>query len=102
MPLLRCFPGKILKGREKNKTLTCFLTSSDKTGIYIANMNTAQNNTMYRNQRWNFCGFDAFRNRIISQLALHGTELSDDETGVLLDFYRQGESETYVLAALGY
>ncbi|WP_308604643.1 hypothetical protein [uncultured Fibrobacter sp.] len=65
-------------------------------------MNTAQNNTYCRNQKWNFCGFDAFRDRIASQLALQGTELSDDETSVLLDFYRQGENETYVLAAFGY
>lgn len=97
-----CIEFPNFEGMRKNKPLAWFLTSSDKIGIYIANMNTAQNNTMYRSQSRNFCGFDAFRNRIISQLALLGTELSDDETGVLLNFYRQGESETYVLAALGY
>ena len=46
-------------------------------------------------------GFCAFKRRIGEQLQLGGVDGSfvDDET--LLPFYRMGESETYVLSALG-
>ena len=49
---------------------------------------------------WN-SGFSLFRRRIGEQLQLNGFDdsLVDDET--LLPFYRMGESETYVLSALG-
>ncbi len=47
-------------------------------------------------------GFVSFRRRIAEQLSLQGAELSEDEEPALFDFYRQGESETYVLAAFGY
>lgn len=48
---------------------------------------------------WN-TGFSAFKRRIGEQLQLGGFDDSvDDET--LLPFYRMGESETYVLSALG-
>ena len=46
-------------------------------------------------------GFSMFKRRIGEQLQLSGLDCSsvDDET--LLPFYRMGESETYVLSALG-
>ena len=49
---------------------------------------------------WN-TGFSTFKRRIDEQLQLNGYDdsLVDDET--LLPFYRAGESETYVLSALG-
>ncbi|OWV26978.1 hypothetical protein B7988_02085 [Fibrobacter sp. UWB1] len=49
---------------------------------------------------WN-SGFSSFKRRIDEQLQLNGFDdsLVDDET--LLPFYRAGESETYVLTALG-
>ena len=49
---------------------------------------------------WN-TGFKTFKRRIDEQLQLNGFDDSflDDET--LLPFYRMGESETYVLSALG-
>ena len=49
---------------------------------------------------WN-SGFVSFKRRIDEQLQLNGFDDSivDDET--LLPFYRMGESETYVLSALG-
>ena len=52
------------------------------------------------NSLWN-TGFSTFKRRIDEQLQLNGFDdsLVDDET--LLPFYRAGESETYVLSALG-
>ena len=49
---------------------------------------------------WN-SGFSSFKRRIDEQLQLNGFDGSmvDDET--LLPYYRMGESETYVLSALG-
>ena len=49
---------------------------------------------------WN-SGYSTFKRRIDEQLQLNGYDdsLVDDET--LLPFYRAGESETYVLSALG-
>ena len=49
---------------------------------------------------WN-SGFSSFKRRIDEQLQLNGFDdsLVDDET--LLPYYRAGESETYVLSALG-
>ena len=49
---------------------------------------------------WN-SGFSSFKRRIDEQLQLNGFDdsLVDDET--LLPYYRAGESENYVLAALG-
>jgi len=49
---------------------------------------------------WN-TGFSAFKRRIGEQLQLCGFSdgVVDDDT--LLPFYRMGESETYVLGALG-
>jgi len=49
---------------------------------------------------WN-SGFSTFKRRIDEQLQLNGFDdsLVDDET--LLPYYRMGESETYVLSALG-
>lgn len=49
---------------------------------------------------WN-SGFSSFKRRIDEQLQLNGFDCSmvDDET--LLPYYRMGESETYVLSALG-
>ena len=49
---------------------------------------------------WN-SGFLSFKRRIDEQLQLNGFDDSivDDET--LLPYYRMGESETYVLSALG-
>ena len=46
-------------------------------------------------------GFSVFKRRIGEQLQLNGLDEScvDDED--LLPFYRMGESETYVLSALG-
>ena len=46
-------------------------------------------------------GFSMFKRRIDEQLQLNGLGggMVDDET--LLPFYRMGESETYVLSALG-
>ena len=53
------------------------------------------------NNLWNNSGFRSFKRRIDEQLQLNGIDdsLVDDET--LLPFYRMGESETYVLSALG-
>ena len=49
---------------------------------------------------WN-TGFMSFKRRIDEQLQLNGFDdsLVDDE--MLLPFYRRGESENYVLSALG-
>ena len=53
------------------------------------------------NVLWNNSGFLSFKRRIDEQLQLNGLDgsLVDDET--LLPYYRMGESETYVLSALG-
>ena len=53
------------------------------------------------NNLWNNSGFRSFKRRIDEQLQLNGIDdsLVDDET--LLPYYRMGESETYVLTALG-
>ena len=53
------------------------------------------------NNLWDNSGFKSFKRRIDEQLQLNGLDdsLVDDET--LLPFYRMGESETYVLSALG-
>jgi hypothetical protein len=50
---------------------------------------------------WKNSGFLSFKRRIDEQLQLNGFDdsLVDDET--LLPLYRMGESETYVLSALG-
>lgn len=52
------------------------------------------------NNLWN-SGYSSFKRRIDEQLQLNGYDdlVVDDET--LLPFYRMGESETYVLTALG-
>ncbi len=46
-------------------------------------------------------GYSMFKRRIDEQLQLNGFDdsLVDDE--ILLPYYRQGESENYVLSALG-
>ena len=46
-------------------------------------------------------GYSMFKRRIDEQLQLNGFDdsLLDDE--ILLPYYRQGESENYVLSALG-
>ena len=46
-------------------------------------------------------GYSMFKRRIDEQLQLNGFDdsLVDDE--ILLTYYRQGESENYVLSALG-
>jgi len=52
------------------------------------------------NNLWN-TGYSMFKRRIDEQLQLNGFDdsLVDDE--ILLPYYRQGESENYVLSALG-
>lgn len=45
-------------------------------------------------------GFAAFKRRIDEQLQLSGFDVSVEDED-LLPFYRMGESETYVLSALG-
>lgn len=58
---------------------------------------------MYSNYEYNLwnSGYRSFKRRIDEQLQLNGLDGSivDDET--LLPYYRMGESETYVLSALG-
>ena len=58
-------------------------------------------NMYSENNLWNNSGFSSFKRRIDEQLQLNGFDDSfvDDET--LLPYYRMGESETYVLSALG-
>ena len=82
--------------------LPAFCQILTKTLCIITRMNTAQNNTYKKNAKLPVNGFDAFRRRIAAQISLFGVELSEDEDDTLFDFYRQGENETYVLAALGY
>lgn len=70
-------------------------------------MNTAQINNYTKGNCKNFLaignyGFEAFRRRIAEQLSIQGQELSEDDDSALFDFYRNGENETYVLAAFGY
>ncbi len=72
-------------------------------------MITAQRNSCLNGQNFqniaqsvSVDGFISFRRRIAEQLSLQGAELSEDEEPALFDFYRQGENETYVLAAFGY
>lgn len=49
-----------------------------------------------------FDGFKAFKQRIEDQLVMAGYGLlCDDEEQMLRKFYRSGESEAYVLSALG-
>ena len=64
------------------------------------NYGTVGRNNEYREQAlWN-SGYSSFKRRIDEQLQLNDFDISvDDET--LLPFYRMGESETYVLSALG-
>lgn len=72
----------------------------------IACMNTAQKNNYSKSNcktLFRVCyGFEAFRRRIAEQLSIQGQELSEEDDSVLFDFYRNGENETYVLAAFGY
>lgn len=72
--------------------------------MITAQKNNCTNRLNFRNAAKNFFadGFVSFRQRIAEQLSLQGAELSEDEDSTLLDFYRQGENETYVLAAFGY
>ncbi|MCF0215241.1 MAG: hypothetical protein HUK21_02065 [Fibrobacteraceae bacterium] len=46
-------------------------------------------------------GFSFFKRRIDQQLQLNGFDENTVDDDDLLPFYRNGESETYVLAALG-
>ena len=46
-------------------------------------------------------GFSIFRRRINEQLQLGGVDSSFVDDEMLLPFYRAGESEIYVLGALG-
>lgn len=46
-------------------------------------------------------GFSMFKRRIGEQLQLNGFSDGLVEDSELLSFYRMGESETYVLSALG-
>jgi len=46
-------------------------------------------------------GFSAFKRRIGEQLQLGGVDGSFVDDDMLLPFYRMGESETFVLSALG-
>ena len=46
-------------------------------------------------------GFSMFKRRIGEQLQLGGIDGSFVDDDMLLPFYRMGESETYVLSALG-
>ena len=64
-------------------------------------MNTAQNNTCSKNYYRPLFGFESFRRRIADQLSIQGQELSEEDGETLFDYYRNGESETYVLAAFG-
>lgn len=63
--------------------------------------NSACKTESEENVLWNNSGFLSFKRRIDEQLQLNGLDgsLVDDET--LLPYYRMGESETYVLSALG-
>ena len=63
--------------------------------------NSACKTEAKENSLWNNSGFLSFKRRIDEQLQLNGLDgsLVDDET--LLPYYRMGESETYVLSALG-
>ncbi len=72
--------------------------------MVTAQKNNYTNKQNFQNAAQNFFadGFISFRRRIAEQLSLQGAELSEDEDSTLLDFYRQGENETYVLAAFGY
>ena len=49
---------------------------------------------------WN-SGFSAFKRRIGEQLQLNGFSDGIIDDSDLLSYYRMGESETYVLSALG-
>lgn len=71
--------------------------------MITAQKNNYTNGLNFRNAAKNFFadGFVSFRQRIAEQLSLQGAELPEDDS-TLLDFYRQGENETYVLAAFGY
>lgn len=46
-------------------------------------------------------GFEMFKRRIDEQLQMNGFSAGLVDAEDLLPFYRMGESETYVLAALG-
>ncbi len=72
--------------------------------MIAAQKNNYTNRQNIRDVARNFSadGFSSFRRRIAEQLSLQGAELSEDEYPALFDFYRQGENETYVLAAFGY
>mgnify|MGYP004507743701 FL=1 len=72
--------------------------------MITAQKNNYTNKQDLRNAAQSFFsdGFISFRRRIAEQLSLQGAELSEDEDSTLLDFYRHGENETYVLAAFGY
>ena len=72
--------------------------------MITAQKNNCTNRQNFRNVAQNLFadGFLSFRRRIAEQLSLQGAELSEDEDSALFDFYRQGENETYVLAAFGY
>lgn len=65
-----------------------------------AHMNTRNLTNSYLN---NSCdGFLAFKQRIEDQMVIAGFGLfGEDDDAMLRKFYRSGESEAYVLAALG-
>lgn len=72
-----------------------------KTDSIIERMITAQKNNC-QNKQFHSCGFETFRRRITDLLAIQGDDPFDIDDDTLFHFYRNGESETYVLAAFGY
>lgn len=70
-------------------------------------MNTAQKNIYSKrhvpvsNGNFPLGGFESFRRRIIGLLSANG-ECPEIDDEVLFPYYRNGESETYVVAAFGY
>lgn len=55
---------------------------------------------LYEKSPWE-SGFNVFKRRIDEQLQLNGFGEGAVDDADLLPFYRMGESETYVLSALG-
>lgn len=72
-----------------------------KTVFIIGHMITAQKNN-YSDRQFQSCGFETFRRRITDLLSVQGDDPFDVDDDTLFQFYRNGENETYVLAAFGH
>lgn len=84
------------------KTLFVCVSFSKEVKMYNNNKKQKNSQKIELPERFPWeSGFSVFKRRIDEQLQLNGLCDYNIDDDVLLPFYRMGESETYVLSALG-